>query len=218
MKFFIDTANIDEIKKAASYGFLDGVTTNPSLMAKEGISDQDGRIKAICALTSGPVSAEVLSTEPETMLAEARHLASLATNVVIKLPLTMTGLKTTKILANEDIHVNVTLVFSALQALLAAKAGAAYISPFVGRLDDTGVDGLGIVEDIQTIYSNYGYETEIIVASIRNPQHVLRAALLGADISTIPFSVINQLASHPMTQQGLATFLADHARAKEIKT
>jgi transaldolase len=216
MKFFIDTANLDEIKKAADYGFLDGVTTNPTLMAKEGISDQSARIKAICALCPGPVSSEVVSTEPETMLAEARQLASLASNVVIKLPMTMSGLKVTKILADEGIHVNVTLVFSAIQALLAAKAGALFVSPFVGRLDDTGVDGLSIVEDIQTIYANYGYDTEIIVASIRNPQHVLKAALIGADISTIPFAVINQLASHPMTQQGLAAFMADHARVKGI--
>jgi transaldolase len=215
MKFFIDTANLDEIKKTADFGFLDGVTTNPTLMAKEGISDQDGRIKAICALTPGPVSAEVVTTEPEAMLAEARRLANLASNVVIKLPLTMNGLKVCKILTQEDIQVNLTLVFSSLQALLAAKAGAAYVSPFVGRLDDIGTDGMNVVEEIQTIYSNYGYETEIITASIRNPQHVLRAALIGADICTIPFSVISQLAAHPLTQKGLSTFLSDHARAKE---
>ncbi|MDR1871595.1 MAG: fructose-6-phosphate aldolase [Deltaproteobacteria bacterium] len=217
MKFFIDTANLDEIKKAADYGFLDGVTTNPTLIAKEGLSDQDARIKAICDITHGPVSAEVVATEPEAMLAEAKHLASLAANVVVKLPLTMDGLKVTRILSKEGIRVNVTLIFSAIQALLAAKAGAAFVSPFVGRLDDIGSDGMGLVEDIQTIYNNYAFDPEIIVASVRSPQHVLRAALIGADISTIPFSVISQLAAHPLTQKGLEAFLADHAKVKEKK-
>ncbi len=215
MKFFIDTANLDEIKKAASFGFLDGVTTNPSLMAREGVSRQDEHIKAICALTPGPVSAEVLATETEAMIAEGRHLAGLAPNVVVKLPLTMAGLAATGALAAEAIRVNQTLVFSPLQALLAAKAGAAYVSPFVGRLDDVGHDGLDLVEEIMTIFGNYGYETEIIVASIRTPQHVLRSALLGADIATIPFKVIQQLAAHPLTDQGVAAFLADHAKAAQ---
>ncbi|MDR1608568.1 MAG: fructose-6-phosphate aldolase [Deltaproteobacteria bacterium] len=215
MKFFIDTANLEEIKKAADYGFLDGVTTNPTLMAKEGLSNQTERIQAICALTSGPVSAEVLAVEPQAMLKEARILASLAPNVAIKLPLTLEALKIAKILAEEGTSVNLTLVFSALQALLAAKVGAAFVSPFVGRLDDIGVDGLSVVEEIQTIYANYGYETEIIVASVRNSQHVLKAALIGADICTIPFAVISQLASHPLTQNGLSAFLADQAKLKK---
>ncbi|MDR2947303.1 MAG: fructose-6-phosphate aldolase [Candidatus Adiutrix sp.] len=212
MKFFIDTANLAEIKEAAAYGFLDGVTTNPSLMAKEGVSEQDEHIKAICALTPGPVSAEVLATEKEAMIREGRHLASLAHNVAVKLPLTMDGLAATGALAADGIKVNLTLVFSPLQALLAAKAGAAFVSPFVGRLDDVGQDGMALVEEIVTIYGNYGMETEIIVASIRSPQHVLRSALLGADIATIPFKVIQQLAGHPLTDKGVAAFLADHAK------
>jgi len=212
MKFFIDTANLAEIKEAASYGFLDGVTTNPSLMAKEGISEQDDHIKAICALTPGPVSAEVLATKKDEMIKEGRHLASLAHNVAVKLPLTMDGLAATGVLAGDGIKVNLTLVFSPLQALLAAKAGAAFVSPFVGRLDDVGHDGMELIEEVVTIYGNYGFETEIIVASIRSPQHVLRGALLGADISTIPFKIIQQLAGHPLTDKGVAAFLADHAK------
>ncbi|MDR2460670.1 MAG: fructose-6-phosphate aldolase [Deltaproteobacteria bacterium] len=214
MKFFLDTANLDEIQKAASIGFLDGVTTNPSLMAKEGIGDQEQRIKEICAITSGPVSAEVIATELDGMISEAHKLSSLAHNVVVKLPLTVSGLEATKTLANDGVKVNLTLVFSPLQALLAAKAGAAYVSPFVGRLDDVGEDGMRLVEEIISIYTNYAYETEIIVASIRSPQHVLRAALIGADISTIPFKVIAQLAQHPLTDKGLAAFLEDHAKAQ----
>lgn len=213
MKFFIDTANLDEIKQAASFGFLDGVTTNPSLLAKEGISRQDEHIQAICALTAGPVSAEVLATDKDGMIEEGRHLASLAPNVAVKLPLTMAGLAATTALAERDIKVNLTLVFSPLQALLAAKAGAAFVSPFVGRLDDVGHDGMDLVEQIMGIYGNYGYETEVIVASIRTPQHVLKSALMGADIATIPFKVITQLASHPLTDKGVAAFLADHAKA-----
>jgi len=212
MKFFIDTANLDEIKKAASFGFLDGVTTNPSLMAKEGVARQDEHIKAICAITPGPVSAEVLATDLDGMIKEGRHLASLAPNVVVKLPLTMDGLAATGKLADDGIKVNLTLVFSPLQALLAAKAGAAFVSPFVGRLDDIGHDGMSIIEEILTIYGNYGFETEIIVASVRTTQHVLQSAMLGADIATIPFKVIQQLASHPLTDKGVAAFLADHAK------
>ncbi len=213
MKFFIDSANLAEIKEAASYGFLDGVTTNPSLMAKEGIAQQQEHIKAICALCAGPVSAEVLATKTEAMVEEGRALAALAPNVAVKLPLTMDGLAATRILASEGIKVNLTLVFSALQAVLAAKAGAAFVSPFVGRLDDVGHDGMALIEEIMTIYGNYGFDTEIIVASIRSPQHVLRSALLGADIATIPFKVLRQLASHPLTDRGVETFLADHAKA-----
>jgi len=213
MKFFIDTANLDEIREAAGYGLLDGVTTNPSLMAREGISEQDAHIKAICALTDGPVSAEVLATDQEGMLREGRHLAGLANNVAVKLPLTLDGLAATRILAAEGLKINLTLVFSALQAMLAAKAGAAFVSPFVGRLDDVGQDGLELVSEIVTIYGHYGFETEIIVASVRSPQHVLKSALLGADIATIPFGVIRQLVAHPLTDRGLAAFLADHAKA-----
>jgi transaldolase len=218
MKFFIDTASLAEIKIAAAYGILDGVTTNPSLMAKEGIANQDARIKEICHYTQGPVSAEVLAVDIAGMLDEARHLANLAPNVVAKIPLTLEGLQATKTLSQEGIKVNLTLVFSPLQALLAAKAGAAYVSPFVGRLDDIGTDGMSLIEEIIAIYSNYDFETEIIVASIRSPKHVLRAALLGADISTIPFNVIKQLVNHPLTEKGLAAFLADHAKAQQQKS
>jgi len=212
MKFFIDTANLNEIREAAGYGLLDGVTTNPSLIAREGLSEQDAHILAICALTDGPVSAEVLATDQAGMLKEGRRLAGLADNVAVKLPLTLDGLAATRVLAAEGLKVNLTLVFSALQALLAAKAGAAFVSPFVGRLDDAGQDGMELVSEIVTIYSHYGFETEIIVASVRSPQHVLKSALLGADIATIPAGVIRQLAAHPLTDQGLAAFLADHAR------
>jgi transaldolase len=215
MKFFIDTANLKEIKEAADYGLLDGVTTNPSLMAREGVSEQDEHIRAICVLTSGPVSAEVISTEKEAMIKEGRHLAALAQNVAVKLPLTLDGLFATKALAAEGVKVNLTLVFSALQALLAAKAGAAFVSPFVGRLDDIGHDGLEIVSEIVSIYSNYGFETEIIVASVRSTQHVLKSALLGADIATIPFKILRQLAAHPLTDSGVAAFLADHAKVAQ---
>ena len=217
MKFFIDTANLEEIRTAASFGFLDGVTTNPTLMAREGISDQEARIKEICRITDGPVSAEVISLDVHGMLAEGRKLASLAHNIAVKLPLTMEGLAATKALSGDGIKVNVTLVFSPLQALLAAKAGAAYVSPFVGRLDDIGQDGFQLVEDIIGIYNNYAFDTEVIAASMRHPQHVLRAALAGCDISTIPFKVIKQLAQHPLTDQGIAAFLADHAAASGKK-
>jgi transaldolase len=213
MKFFIDTANLDEIRQAAAYGLLDGVTTNPSLIAREGLSEQDDHIKAICALTDGPVSAEVLATDTEGMLKEGRRLAGLADNVAVKLPLTLEGLAATRILAAEGLRVNLTLVFSALQAILAAKAGAAFVSPFVGRLDDVGHDGLELVSEIVTIYGHYGFETEIIVASVRSPQHVLKSALMGADIATIPFNVIRQMVTHPLTDRGIAAFLADHAKA-----
>jgi transaldolase len=210
MKFFIDSANLVEIKGAANFGFLDGVTTNPSLMAKEGISDQVSRIKEICSLTSGPVSAEVLALEAPEMIKEGTSLAAIAPNVVIKLPMTMAGLQATKALSEQGVKVNMTLIFSALQALLATKAGAAYVSPFVGRLDEIGTDGMALVEEINRIFGNYGFKTEIIVASVRHPQHVLGAALIGADICTIPFAVIKQLAGHPLTEKGLSAFLADH--------
>jgi transaldolase len=208
MKFFIDTANIDEIKKANELGMVDGVTTNPSLVSKEG-REFNGLIKEICGIVDGPVSAEVVSVDTDGMVREAKDLAKLADNIVVKIPLIEEGLKAVKILSKEGIDTNVTLCFSAIQALMAAKAGASYISPFVGRLDDIGHRGMDLVDEILTIYDNYGFETEVIVASIRNPIHVLDAALMGADIATIPYKVIQQLAKHPLTDIGLEKFLAD---------
>ena len=208
MKFFIDTANIDEIKKANELGMVDGVTTNPSLVAKEG-REFKGLIKEICGIVDGPVSAEVVSLDAEGMVKEARELANLADNIVVKIPMLEEGLKAVKTLAQEEINTNVTLCFSPIQALMAAKAGAAYISPFVGRLDDISHIGMELVEEIITIYDNYGFETEVIVASVRNPIHVLDAALMGADIATIPFKVIQQLTKHPLTDIGVEKFLAD---------
>lgn len=208
MKFFIDTANIDEIKNANELGMVDGVTTNPSLIAKEG-REFKGLIKEICDIVDGPVSAEVISLDAEGMVKEARELANLADNIVVKIPMLEEGLKAVKTLAQEKINTNVTLCFSPIQALMAAKAGAAYISPFVGRLDDISHIGMELVEEIITIYDNYGFETEVIVASVRNPIHVLDAALMGADIATIPFKVIQQLTKHPLTDIGVEKFLAD---------
>lgn len=208
MKFFIDTANLQEIRKANELGLLDGVTTNPTLVAREG-RDFEELIKEICKIVDGPVSAEVISVEAEGMVKEARQLAKLADNIVVKIPMIYEGIKATKILSKEDISTNVTLVFSPLQALIAAKAGATFVSPFIGRLDDISSVGMGIVEDIVAIYENYGFETEVIVASIRNPVHVLDAALIGAHIATIPFKVLIQLAEHPLTEIGLDRFLAD---------
>ena len=208
MKFFIDTANVDEIKAANDLGMVDGVTTNPSLVAKEG-KDFRPLIKEICAIVEGPVNAEVVSVEAEKMVAEGEDLAAIADNIVVKVPLIEEGLKAVKILAEKGIKTNVTLCFSPVQALMAAKAGAAYISPFVGRLDDISAVGMELVEQIAAIYENYGYETEIIVASVRNPIHVLDAALVGADIATIPFKVIQQLIKHPLTDIGLEKFLTD---------
>lgn len=214
MKFFIDTANLDEIKKGLEMGMVDGVTTNPSLVAKEKKPFVE-IIAEICKIVDGPVSAEVVSLDAPGMLAEARDLAKIADNIVVKIPMIVEGLKAVKILAAEGIKTNVTLVFSAAQALLAAKAGASYVSPFVGRLDDIGNPGMDLVSDIVTIYDNYGYTSEIIVASVRSPQHVLDAALIGADIATIPFKVIAQLAKHPLTDAGMEQFLADwEKRAK----
>ncbi|HSL40776.1 MAG TPA: fructose-6-phosphate aldolase [Desulforhopalus sp.] len=208
MKFFIDTANLDEIKKGLAMGMVDGVTTNPSLIARENLPFEE-IIRQICQLVDGPVSAEVVSIEAEGMLAEARELAKIADNVVVKIPMIVEGLKAVKILSAEGIQTNVTLVFSAAQALLAAKAGATFVSPFVGRLDDIGTPGMDVISDIVTVYDNYGYQSEIIVASVRSPQHVLESALLGADIATIPFKVIAQLAKHPLTDIGMEQFLAD---------
>ena len=214
MKFFIDTANIDEIKEAAKMGMVDGVTTNPSLISKEG-RDFEEVIKEICEIVDGPISAEVISTDTEGMLKEARHLAGIHNNIVVKIPMTVDGLKATRTLTGEGIKTNVTLVFSPLQALMAAKAGATYVSPFVGRLDDLSHEGLLIVEQIVEIYSNYGYDTQIIVASVRNPLHVLDSAMTGADIATIPFNVLGKLAAHPLTDKGLKSFLDDWNKMKK---
>ncbi len=208
MKFFIDTADVEEIREANALGILDGVTTNPTLIARTGRKFEEV-IKDICSLVSGPVSAEVVATDTEGMVEEARRHASLAANVVVKIPLIPEGLKAVKILSAEGVKTNVTLCFSAVQALMAAKAGGSYISPFIGRLDDRGHWGMEVVEQIRTIYDNYGFETEIIVASIRHPLHVLEAALIGADIATIPFSTFTKLVSHPLTDDGLRRFLAD---------
>ena len=208
MKFFIDTANIQEIKEGIMLGMVDGVTTNPSLVAKEK-KGFDKVIRDILDIVDGPVSLEVISLDAEGMVREGRKLAKLGSNVVVKVPMTEEGLKATRIFANEGIRINQTLVFSPLQALMAAKAGAAYVSPFVGRLDDIAHDGMEIVDQIITIFNNYGYDTEVIVASVRHPRHVLEAALMGADIATIPFKVIAQLAKHPLTDRGIEAFLAD---------
>jgi len=208
MKFFIDTANIEEIKQSHELGLLDGVTTNPSLISKEN-REFKGLLKEICQIVDGPVNAEVVSKDAPGMIEEARDLTKIADNIVVKIPLIEEGLKAVKALTAEDIKTNVTLCFSAVQALMAAKAGASYISPFVGRLDDISQRGMEIVEQTVTIYENYGYDTEVIVASIRSPLHVLDAALMGADISTVPFKVMQQLIKHPLTDIGLEKFLAD---------
>jgi transaldolase len=209
MKFFIDTANLDEIREANEMGLIDGVTTNPTLVAKEGDIDFKEHIAKICELVKGDVSAEVTSLDTEGMLREGRELAKIAPNVVIKCPLTLDGLKATRTFRDEGTKVNVTLCFSAAQALLAAKAGATYISPFIGRLDDIGQDGMQLIRDIVQIYDNYGFATEVLAASIRHPMHIVDAALAGADVSTIPFKVIQQLVKHPLTDKGLDSFLTD---------
>ncbi len=208
MKFFIDTANIEEIQKGVEMGMVDGVTTNPSLIARENKPFEE-IITEICKMVDGPVSAEVVSLEADGMISEAKELVKIADNIVIKIPMIVEGLKAVKQLTAEGIKTNVTLVFSSAQALLAAKAGATFVSPFVGRIDDIGTPGMDLISDIVTVYDNYGYQSEIIVASIRSPQHVMDAALIGADISTIPFKVIAQLAKHPLTDIGIEQFLAD---------
>ncbi len=214
MKFFIDTANIAEIKDAHSMGMVDGVTTNPSLIAKEGRGFED-IIKEICEIVDGPISAEVISTDYNGMIQEAKKLAEIHDNIVVKIPMTIDGIKATKTLTEEGIKTNVTLVFSPLQALMAAKAGATFVSPFVGRIDDISSDGMLLVEQIVEIYGNYAFDTQVIVASVRNPLHVLDAALIGADIATIPYSVLKRLASHPLTDKGLKAFLDDWKKAKK---
>jgi len=218
MKFFIDTANLDEIKKAHDLGLLDGVTTNPSLNAQAGVRDIAAfheQIRQICEIVQAPVSAEVLSTASADMIKEANQLAKIHEHVVVKIPMTPDGLKATHVLAREGIKVNVTLIFQPLQALLAAKAGAAYVSPFIGRLDDISHTGMDLVDQIMAIFNNYGYEAEVIVASVRNPLHVLQAALAGADIATIPYKVIMQLIKHPLTDIGLAKFLEDWEKVQQ---
>ena len=209
MKFFIDTANLNEIKEANEMGLIDGVTTNPSLIAKEGDVDFKEHIGKICAMVKGDISAEVVSLDAEGMLKEGREYAKIADNVVIKCPLTLDGLKATRTFTAEGIKTNVTLCFSAAQALLAAKAGATYISPFIGRLDDISQDGMQLISDIVQIYENYDYPTQVLAASIRHPMHIVDAALVGADVCTIPFKTLAQLVKHPLTDKGLESFLSD---------
>ncbi len=209
MKFFIDTANLDEIKEASELGLIDGVTTNPSLVAKEGDIDFRERIAEICDIVDGDVSAEVTALDTEGMLEQGRELAKIADNVVIKCPLTWDGLKATRIFTDEDTKTNVTLCFSASQALLAAKAGATYISPFIGRLDDLSQNGMELIHDIIQIYDNYGFETQVLAASIRHPMHIVDSALAGADVATVPFDVFKKIVKHPLTDKGLDAFLSD---------
>lgn len=209
MKFFIDTADLNEIEEANDLGVLDGVTTNPSLCAKIGVENFDSHIAKICNLVDGDVSAEVVSVEYADMVAEGRKLAKIADNVVVKIPLIKEGIKAIKTLTEDGIRTNCTLCFSATQALIAAKAGASYISPFIGRLDDISTEGMTLISDIVDIYDNYGYQTEVLAASIRHPMHVLNAAKLGADVATMPLSVIESLLKHPLTENGLERFLSD---------
>lgn len=217
MKFFIDTANLDQIHEASDLGVLDGVTTNPSLMAKEGISGKDNVLKHyvdICNIVGdGDVSAEVIATDFENIVREGEELASLHNNIVVKVPMIKDGVKALKYFSGKGIRTNCTLVFSAGQALLAAKAGASYVSPFIGRLDDVSTDGVQLIAQIRTIYDNYGYETEILAASVRHPMHIIQCAELGADVMTGPLSAIMALLKHPLTDNGLAQFLADHKKA-----
>ena len=215
MKFFLDTANIEDIRKGVSLGLVDGVTTNPSLVAKEGKSLEDVA-KEICYLVDGPVSLEVVSTESKDIIEEARRLAKVHENAVVKIPMIEEGLKALKVVSQEGIRVNVTLIFSATQALLAAKNGAIIVSPFVGRLDDISTDGMDLISDILTIYENYGFETEVLVASIRSPMHVLQSALMGAHIATMPYKTMAQMVKHPLSDNGLKKFLADWEKHKQL--
>ena len=216
MKFFIDTANLAQIKEAHEMGVLDGVTTNPSLMAKEGITGEQNVInhyKAICEITDGDVSAEVIATTYDEIIKEGEELAKLHPRIVVKVPMIKDGVKAIKYFSSKGIKTNCTLVFSAGQALLAAKAGASYVSPFVGRLDDVSTDGMSLIEDIRTIYDNYGFNTQILAASVRHPMHIIQCAKIGADVITAPLAAIAALLKHPLTDNGLAQFLADHAKA-----
>ncbi len=214
MKIFLDTANLEHIKEVASWGLLDGVTTNPTLVSKEN-QKFDVLIKKICNIVHGPVSVESVSTKADAIIKEARRLAKIADNVVVKIPICLEGLKATKALASEGIQVNTTLIFSSPQALLAAKAGSRYLSPFVGRLDDISQDGLDVVDQVVTIVNNYGFDSEVIVASIRHPLHFIEAAMMGADIATVPFSTLEKLVKHPLTDTGMATFLKDWKKVKK---
>jgi transaldolase len=213
MKVFLDTANLEQIKEAASWGIVDGVTTNPTLVSKENMKFED-LIKKICKVVPGPVSVESVSTKAEDIIKEARELAKLAENIAVKIPICVEGLKATKVLSSEGIKVNTTLIFSSNQALLAAKAGTAFVSPFIGRLDDISHEGMALVDEIVAIFNNYGFETEIIVASIRHPLHVVEAALAGADIATIPFPVLDKMVKHPLTDIGIEKFLKDWSKVK----
>lgn len=215
MKFFLDTADVNEIRTAAEAGLVDGITTNPSLLSKVAGRDGDPEaiLEEICSIVDGPISAEVVATETEAMVTEGRKLAQLADNIVVKVPLTEAGLRACRKLRTEGIGVNVTLCFSPAQALLAAKAGASFISPFVGRLDDVGSDGMELIRQIVEIYQNYDFATEVLVASVRHPMHVVQSALLGADVATMPAKVFHQLAQHPLTDKGLAAFIADWEKA-----
>jgi transaldolase len=213
MDIYIDTANLDEIRRAADLGVLDGVTTNPSLVAKEGV-DFRKRLEDICRIVKGPVSAEVVSTEHDAMVAEGTDLSRVASNIVVKLPCIEAGLQACKTLSGRGIRVNMTLCFQPLQALMVAKAGAFLVSPFVGRIDDVGGDGMEIIQQIRQIYDNYGYKTKILTASIRNPQHLVQAAMIGSDCATCPFTVIQQVMKHPLTDAGLKKFLADWEQQK----
>ncbi len=212
MKFFIDTANLDSIREANDMGILDGVTTNPSLMAKEGIAEVAAHYLRICELVDGDVSAEVISTDYEGMLAEGRKLAKIHPNITVKVPMIKSGVKAIKTMASEGIKINCTLIFSAAQALVAAKAGAKYVSPFIGRLDDTGHDGMELIHQIRAVFDNYQLPTQILAASIRHNQHLLACMLAGADVATMPFKVINSMIKHPLTDIGLEKFLADYAK------
>ncbi|MFZ1683793.1 MAG: fructose-6-phosphate aldolase [Candidatus Zixiibacteriota bacterium] len=214
MKFFIDTANVDEIKKAAAMGLLDGVTTNPSLAARETAPYRE-ILTEICKIVKGPVSAEVISTEYDGMMKEAHELIKIADNIVVKIPTILEGLKAIKSLHDEGIRTNATLIFSPMQALMVAKAGASYCSPFVGRLDDISTDGMSLIAEIVQIYENYGYDTEVLVASVRHPMHVVQSALMGAHVCTMPYSVIAQLLKHPLTDIGLEKFIADYKKANK---
>ncbi|TET93651.1 MAG: fructose-6-phosphate aldolase [Candidatus Zixiibacteriota bacterium] len=216
MKFFIDTANIEQIKSAMAMGILDGVTTNPSLAAKE-TAPYHEILSDICKIVPGPVSAEVLATDYEGMVSEAQELAKIADNIVVKIPTVLEGLKAIKTLSSQGIRINATLVFTASQALLVAKAGAAYVSPFIGRLDDISRDGMGLISDIVTIYRNYSFDTEVLVASVRHPMHVVEAALIGADVITMPYGVIEKLIKHPLTDIGLEKFITDYKKAHKVQ-
>jgi len=216
MKFFLDTANIESIKKYAEWGVVDGVTTNPSLLAKEGVS-LEKRIKEIAEVIEGPISAEAVSTDAKGMIEEGRKYSKWAKNVCVKIPMNEEGLKAVKVLSKEGIKTNVTLIFSAGQALLAAKNGATYVSPFVGRLDDVSEDGMALISEIVTIFKNYNFKTEVIIASVRHPRHVIDGALMGAEIATIPPEVFDKLIKHPLTDKGIAAFLADWEKVKNLK-